>query len=232
MAANEITVRKRVVETLNACTPGTFSEAVDSSHYDRNSQAIQQAVREAALMIAKAIVVNPRHAHRGLFVSDTPTPFTHGEELPDMAGEMDLVEIQPYSEAVWQTGVLRDIQQIESFRLNTNELYSTIPHDQPNSPLSGYYALSNNKIYFTGNACRGYFPEIDRTAVLGQIPDEYESTWVSLAIGLTPKEGDMLFQIAGYFMDIGLRDLGLVTVMGVTQPVATAEQAKKARGNL
>jgi hypothetical protein len=232
MAANELTVRKRVTETLNACAPGTFSEAVDSSHYDRNSQAIKQAIREGALMIANAIVANPRHGHRGLYVNDTPTAFVHGAELPDMAGEMDLVEIQPYNGASWQTGVLRDIQQIESFRLNAYSLYSTIPHDQPDSPLGGYYAIANNKIYFTGKDCRGYFPVIDRDLVIEQIPDEYESTWVALSIGLTPKEGDALFQIAGYFMDIGLRNLQNIAMMGTMQPMPTPDQARKTRGNL
>lgn len=149
-----------------------------------------------------------------------------------MAGEMDLVEIELYPNGPWQTGVLRDVQQIESFRANNYDLYSTIPHDEQDSPLAGYYALSNNKIYFTGQSARGYFPHIDRDTVTGLIPDEYESTWVSLAIGLTPKEGDMLFQIAGYFMEIGMRDLAMVSVMGNVQAVPTAQQARKARGNV
>jgi hypothetical protein len=231
MAANETTVRKRVTEILNACSPGTYSEAVDINYQDRNSSAIRQAIKEAAGQIARAIVMNPGHVHRGLFVSDTATSFTHGAELPDMAGEMDLVEIQPYNGATWQTGVLRDIQQIESYRANTSSLYSTLSHTTQNSPLSGYYALSNNKIYFTGYACRGYFPVIDNSTVIDLIPDEYEGTWVTLAVARTIKEGDNLAPIAQYYYQIGMADLGNVTNMSTTQPTPTAEQARKIRGN-
>jgi hypothetical protein len=232
MAASETTVRKRVTEILNACSPGTYSEAVDINYQDRNSLAIRQAIKEAALQIARAIVVNPGHVHRGLFVSDTPTSFTHGAELPDMAGEMDLVEIQPYSGGTWQTGVSREIQQIESFRANPSNLYSSLSHTTATSPLGGYYALSNNKIYFTGYACRGYFPTIDDTTVINLIPDEYEGTWVALAVARTIKEGDNLQPVAQYYYQIGLSDLAAVTNMNTTTSAPTAEQARKIRGDV
>lgn len=232
MAASETTVRKRVTEILNACSPGTYSEAVDINYQDRNSLAIRQAIKEGALQIARAIVMNPGHVHRGVFVSDTPTSFTHGSELPDMAGEMDLVEIQSYNGGTWQTGVLRDIQQIESFRANPSNLYSSLSHTTANSPLGGYYALSNNKIYFTGYACRGYYPTIDDTTVINLIPDEYEGTWVALSIARTVKEGDNLFPISQYYYAMGMTDLGAVSSMGTTQAMPTAEQARKVRGNV
>lgn len=230
MPANELTIRKRVTEILNACAAGTYSEAVDLNYLDRNSQAIRQAVKEGAMQIARAIVMNPQHVHRGLFVSSTPTSFTHAQELPDMAGEMDLVEIQLYNGGDWQTGVLRDIQQIESFRTNPSSLYSALSHTTQNSPLGGYYALSNNKIYFTGYACRGYIPTITST-VTTLIPEEYEGTWVALAIARTVKEGDNLFPIAQYYYQIGQNDLALVTAMGTTQAAPTPDQARKVRGN-
>lgn len=231
MAASELTVRKRVTEILNACSPGTYSEAVDINYQDRNSLAIRQAIKEAALQIARAIIINPAHVHRGVFVSDTPTSFTNAAELPDMAGEMDLVEIQPYNGASWQTGVPRDVQQVESFRANVNNLYSSLSHTTQYSPISGYYALSNNKIYFTGYACRGYFPTIDDTTVINLIPDEYEGTWVALAIGRTIKEGDNLMPIAQFYYQMGLQDLGLVSAMGTTQAAPSTDQARKVRGN-
>jgi hypothetical protein len=231
MAASELIVRKRVTEILNACSPGTYSEAVDINYQDRNSVAIRQAVKEAAMQIAMAIIVNPNHVHRGVFVSDTPTTFTHAAELPDMAGELNLVEIQPYQNASWQTAVLRDIQQIESYRANVNSLYSSLAHNVQNSPLAGYYALSNSKIYFTGYACRGYFPVIDDTTVINLVPDEYEGTWVALALARTIKEGDNMTNVAQYYLQLGTSDLALITNMGSTQAVPTADQARKVRGN-
>ena len=230
MAANELTVRKRVTEILNACAPGTYSEAVDSDYNDRNSQAIQQAVKETALQIARAIVINPDHVHRGAFVSNTPTNIIHAAELPDMAGEIDVVEIQAYDGGPWQTAVPRTIQQIESYRINPSNLYSSLAHTEQNSPLGGYYALSNNKIYFTGYACRILFPVIDSATVTSLIPDEYEGTWVALAIGRTIKEGDNLIPVAQYYYQIGMNDLPVISAMGTVQAVPTAEQAQKVRG--
>jgi hypothetical protein len=231
MAASELTVRKRVTEILNACVAGTFSEAVDSSHYDRNSQAIQQAVKEAALAIARAIVGNPNHSHRGNFVSATPTTFTHGDELPPMAADLDIVEIQSYSDGPWNVAVTRDVQQIESYRNNPNQVYSTLDHTTEGSPLSGYYALASSRIYFTGHAARGFFPTIDLATVGGLIPDEYEPTWVSLAVGMTPKEGDNLLPIAQYYLQIGMQDLALVNAMGTVRPTPSPEAARQVRGN-
>lgn len=232
MATSELTVRKRVTEILNACAAGTFSEAVDYDHYDRNSQAIKQACTEAALLIARAIVGNPNHAHRGNFVSTTPTTFTNEAELPTMAGDLDAIEIQNYSGGPWQVGVPKDIQQIQSFRRNPFDVYSTKDHDQVGSPLSGYYAISHGRIYFTGYAARGYFPVIDADTVTGLIPDEYEPTWVALAVGLTPKEGDNIMPIAQYYMQLGMQDLALVTTMGSVRQLPSPEAARRARGNV
>lgn len=232
MAASELTVRKRVTEILNACAAGTYSEAVDINYFDRNSQAIRQAVKEAAASIAKTIVSNPTHAHRAVFVADTPSEFVNsGAELPDMAGEMDVVEIQQYCGGPWKTGVLRDIQQIESYRSNPFGIYSGTPHDQRSSPLTGYYALSNNKIYYTGHRARGYYPVICNTTVIDLIPDEYEGTWVALAVGRTVKEGDNLFDIAQYYYQLGVADLAQIEKMGVTQPLPNPQEARRARGN-
>lgn len=231
MAASVLTVRKRVTEILNACAAGTYSEAVDTNYYDRNSLAIAQAVKEAAMQIAVAILTNPQHVYRGLFVSSTPTAFTHGQELPDMAGEMDLVEIQPYSGGPWITAVTRDIQQIEAYRANKNDVYSTLDHTVEDSPLSGYYALSNNKIYFTGHACRGYFPVINAATVTSVIPDEYEGTWVALAIAKTVKEGDNLLPIAQYYYQLGISDLQFINAIATPQAQPSIDQARAIRGN-
>jgi hypothetical protein len=231
MAASELTVRKRVTEILNACAAGTFSEAVDYNYFDRNSLAIRQAIKEGALTIARTIVSSARHVHRGLFVSNTPTEFlTSGAELPDMSGEMDLIEIQPYEDGPWQTGVPREVQQIEAYRANPSNLYSTLAHDAENSPLGGYYAITNQRLHFTGYKARGYFPVINQSTVHTIIPDEYESTWVALSVGKTVKEGDNLFEIASYYYQMGVADLAVIEQMGVMQPLPTPIEAMRARG--
>ena len=234
MAVSKTTVRKRVTEILNACSPGTFSEAVDINYQDRNSQAIEQAVTEAALLIARAIVINPNHVHRNLFVGSV-SGLSYAEELPDMSGEPEVVLIKPYSTASgdgeWRVGIPRDVQQIQDFRINANDLYSNTAHDAQGSPLSGYYAIQNGRIYFTGYQARMYFPLISSATVTGLIPDEYEPTWVCLAVGLTVKEGDNLAPIAQYYYQIGMSDLAMVSNMATVQPVPDAELARQARGD-
>lgn len=231
MAVTELTVRRRVTEILNACAPGTYSEAVDTAYFDRNSLAILQAIKEGALLVAKAICSNPNHVHRNLFISDTPTALTNGGEMPDMAAEPDVIQIKPYVNGPWITGVSRDVQQVEAFRTNANSLYSTLNHNTQNSPLSGYYAIHNGRFYFTGDSAQVYMPVISTSTVTTLIPDEYESTWVSLSVGLTVKEGDNLFPIAQYYYNMGMNDLSAVAGMSTVQPVPSPELAKQARGD-
>lgn len=232
MAASELTVRRRVTEILNACAPGTYSEAVDTNYFDRNSQAIRQAVKEAAILIARAIVINPNHVHRNLFV-DASQPLSYGGELPDMSAEPDVIEIKPHNSTPekWIVGVPRDVQQIQSFVNDAHDLYSTDAYNTEDSPLGGYYAIQNGRIYFTGEAARIYAPKINNQTVITLVPDEYEPTWVSLAVGLTVKEGDNLFPIAQYYYQLGASDLAMISNMAAVQPVPDAEAAKQARGD-
>lgn len=231
MAADQTTVLRRITEILNVCAAGTFSETVAAINLDRNATAISEAAREGAMMIARAIVSNPAHVHRNAFVSGTATTLTHQGELPDMAGEMDLVQIQPYNGAGWQTAIPRDVQQIESFRLNPSSIYDTIAHDTTGSRLGGYYAIANGRFYFTGYAARGYFPVIARDTVTGLIPDEYEDVWVKISTGLTLKEGDNMGDIASFYMNLGQQDLFAITNMGVVKAMPAVPKAQAVRGN-
>lgn len=231
MAADETTVKQRITEALNVVSPGTFSTMVDSNYKDRVAAAITEYSREGAMMIARAIVSNARHTHRNLFISGTPTALTHQGELPDMAGEMDLIEIELYSGGAYTTGTPASVQQIESYRLNPSNLYGSLAHTTQNSPLSGYYNIKNGRIYFTGNAARGYFPSIVRTTVTTLIPDEYEGSWFLLGMGFALKEGDNLLPIAQYYMELGMRDLQAIASMSIIQPVPPMPRAIAARGD-
>lgn len=231
MAAKEIIVLKRVFEILNASAAGQFTDTVDSNNYQRVKEDLEEATREGAMLIARAILSNPSHVHRNLFISSTATALTHGGELPDMAGENDLIEIKPHSAGSFAVGQRRDVQEIQSYRDNPSSIYDSVAHNASGSRLSGYYAFYNGRFYFTGDSAQGYFPSISRTNVMTSIPDEYESTWVALSVGLTPKEGDNVFPIAQYYMNHGERDLVAIASQGIIQPLPTVSRAQKDRGN-
>jgi hypothetical protein len=232
MAADLSTVTQRTTEILNACAAGTFSSTIASGNLDRNASAISQAVREAALTICRSIVSNPFNVHRNSFISTSAASLTHQGELPDMAGEGDLIQIQPYTGADWITGVKRDIQVIESYRSNPSNLYDSVAHNASGSRLSGYYAISNGRVYFTGYAARGYFPTFDRTTATSLIPDAAEGCWTALSVALTVKEGDNMADIAQYYMNFGMQELAAIGSNSQSQPLPSPDQARKNRGNV
>jgi hypothetical protein len=230
MAADLTTVQKRVTSIVDACIERTFTTTVDRRKY-WNADIITQAVREAALMIGQAIVSNPSHVHRNLYISSTPTALTHGAELPDMAGESDLIEIQPYSGASYFTGTPRDAQKIDDYRTNYNSAYGAIAHNIVGSPLSGFYNVTNGRIKFTGNAAQIYIPIISRTTVTSLIPDEYEGTWVKLGVGLSAKIGAEHPIMMTYY-NWGMADLPAIASMSVVEKVPPIERALNARSDV
>lgn len=231
MAADETTVKQRCTEILNACDPGTFSATINTHNKHRNASVITEAVREGALMIARAICSNPNHVHRGLYVSGTPTALTHGGELPDMAGEGDLVEIQPVAAGAYIVGTPRTAQEIDSYRSNVSTLYSKTDHNATDSPLTAYYNISQGRIRFTGNAAQMYHPVISRSTASSVVPDEYEDIWVAISAGLSMKEGDNLMPQAQFYMMYAQSQLGMVTGMGTVQPIPPVERAMQARSD-
>jgi hypothetical protein len=136
-----------------------------------------------------------------------------------MSGESDIIEIQPYTAASWITGSPKSPQQIDSFRENLNEFYGSLDHDVQYSPLSGFYAIDNGRVKFTGTAARIYIPVIDRDDVTDLIPDEYEDTWVSCSVPLCLKEGDNLQGIASMYAQMGSAGLQAITTMSVIPPM-------------
>jgi hypothetical protein len=63
------------------------------------------------------------------------------------------------------------------------------------------------------------------------VPDEYEPTWVTLAVGLTPKEGDNMTAVAAYYSQMGNADLTLIASQGTVNPTPSPEQAMQFRGD-
>lgn len=228
MAADLTTVQQRVTGIVDACVERTFTTTVDKRK-NWNANIITEAVREAALIIGQAICSNPGHVHRNLFMSGTPTALTHGAELPDMAGESDLIEIQPYSAASYITGTPRSAQQIDDYRTNYNSSYGSVSHTTQGSPLTGFYNITNGRIKFTGNAAQIYIPVLSRSTVTSLIPDEYEGAWTMLGAGLCGKVGAEHPILAQYYR-WGIEQLPAIqnmsTVVTKVPPVQRAFDAR------
>jgi hypothetical protein len=227
MAASETVVKERLTDLLNVQAPGTWSTTVASTNLDRHATGIAEAAREAALEIARAIVSNPKHYHRNLFISATPTSLTHQGELPDYGCEYDPIEIERFTSAGYRRGIdVADPFVVEEYRANPSSAYDAVAHDTTGSLLGGFYAIQNNRIYFTGLNCRGYFPVISRTGVLTIIPDEYEGAWYYIGAGILLKEGDNLLPIAQHYTQLGTAALQAISQEGTMPPLSDYMEAK------
>jgi hypothetical protein len=226
MAASETVVKERLTDLLNVQAAGTWSAVVAATNLDRHATGIAEAAREAALDIARAIVSNPKHYHRNLFISPTPVALTYGGELPDYGSEYDTVEIEKYSGGTYEIGTPLSAQKIESYRVNPNSVYGTLSYITQGSPLSGYYNIENGKVRYTGNAARIYVPVISRTTVLTLIPDEYEGPWYYIAAGILLKEGDNLLPIAQHYAALGQSALQAIAQEGSMPPLVDYREVK------
>lgn len=228
MAADSTIVLKRVLDILRASLPRTFAATVALNNLERNTTAITEAVTEAALEIAQAIISNPKHYHRNLFISATPVTLTNQGELPDYGCEFDPIEIERYTSAGYRRGIpVDDPVLVEEYRANPSSAYDAIAHDTTGSLLGGFYAVQNNRIYFTGLNCRGYFPVIARGTVTGLIPDEYEGAWIALGVGLSAKKEDET--ISRYYMQIGNSALSAINQQGIVPPLPDYKEVSDGR---
>ena len=220
MAASETVVKERCTDILNVQAPGTWSTTVASTNLDRHATGIAEAVREGALMIAQAIVSNPKHYHRNLFISSSATALTHGAELPDYGSEYDHIEIERYLNAGYRAGInVEDPFIIDEYIANPSSAYDATAHNVTGSLLGGFYAIQKNRIFFTGLNARGYFPVISRTGVLTIIPDEYEGLWVVVSASVLLKEGDNLLPVSQHYLQLANAGLQAVAQEGLMPPL-------------
>lgn len=191
-------IKARVTEILNASAAGTFSSTLSARNKTRNADAIEAACFEAGLKVIQFIASFPNE-FRNEFVE--PTTLNHGDELPAHLGKPTYVEIQKYSGAGWTAGNQKDYHKVDSYRTNRLKTYDDKDHNVQDSTLAGYYDISEDKIYFTGYACRVGLAAAERDDVLTKIPDFFENTVIKLAVGncLKAGEGAILLNIAqGY----------------------------------
>ena len=161
---------------------------------------ITSARRRATEELIKAIAENRQHSYWGVLASDVTV--AHDAYLPEHIGKHGIPLIIQASGTPRQLGMEADADDIDSWRNDTLGLFTrfngeTVPHNDKDSnnqpsPISGYYAIINKKLKFTGYSC--VIPMIqlpaDNTWYDTHTPSEYISTVIKLALFYCFKEGD------------------------------------------
>lgn len=188
------TVRGRIIQALNAGQASTWVTSLASvlaaEKDDRRSDTeIDKAILAADARVCSAICESSSNGYRPLFMAEVVV--THGAELAEGIGPIGRPLIQPYMSAAYVRGVPKSADDIDSYRLNTNDLYDSIDHDQSGSSLAGYYDFDpvSRVFSFTGLAAKVSLAVFTRTGAC-QSPEVYEDTVFGLALMSLPKEGD------------------------------------------
>jgi hypothetical protein len=203
MPASLTRIQDQVTAMLNANTRTPSGAPVYSSTVGdkaRSPMEIEENCLHAAIMTAKTVCETDAHPWRTPFLAINE--LEHGEPLPLHYGDTSVPDIYPFDSADFTLrGVRRSLEKIESYRVNTNNVYGPA-HDQPvngtASPLAGFYDIVNGIFYFTGYEAEMYLANFTRADVLDKLDEGIEPVIVRLALGLSGKEGDTsdgLFQM-------------------------------------
>ena len=181
MATSDISnIRNRVLYILGAhnnAWPATLSD-------DRLQTAeINRAIVETEAEIVQALC-SSYHPMRTSFL--TWSAVVNGAEVPEHIGQIESVEITPYSGGTVVLGEATSRSNIQRWRENHNNIFDTIAHSTTGSNLAGYYNLTNNTLTFTGLSARvricSYSPDYATPAL--KVNDQFDSMLVA---GTIPK---------------------------------------------
>lgn len=214
------TVQGRVIAALNATTAATWSTTVITDDR-RNLTEIQKAILAGDAQVCLAICETLGHGYRSLFLSDIE--ITHGAKLPDHIGPIEMLRIEPYDGATLIAGIPKDADDIDSMRVNSNDLYDTVAHDEEDSSLAGYFKIIGDEIRYTGFSAWALLANFTRTAAC-QSPEAYEDAVFSLAVMNLVKEGDSA-PFANLFAQQGQQYLGLIRGNAMLIPPTQIAQA-------
>ena len=205
----------QVASVLNAA-PNTATSYGNAPDDDRHPLGeIQRAIHNADDQVMRAIYETVGHPHRRK-AAGSPATVTNGSELPDRIGPIESVEIQVGG--VWKAGKTAPLSKVQNWIDNVNTL----------TTQKGYYAISENILFYSGDSARVHYCSPTRVTGLTAAPacpDEYFPVLVDLALAeLFAKEGDDV-QTANYYLQRGLA--GLASIRGqeyLVRPVEAAQQ--------
>ena len=199
--ADQIRVKKRVLEILNLADAGTYSVTLSPRNKTHNTLAVDDAILDAGLAVLKTIAESPASEYRRALISVVAV--NHGEQLPEHIGKVAFVQIQAFDGASYRRAEQRPLARIEAYRENTLSIYDAIDHNQDGSTLGGYYDIWENKIYFTGFAASVGIASVARADVATKMPEVLEHTQIGLAVENCVKagEGNVTMEVARWHGD-------------------------------
>lgn len=214
------TMQGRVMAAINAAPAETWSTSTVGDAR-RNLTEIQKAILAADAQACLAICETLGHGYRSLFLTDTE--ITHGAKLPDHLGPIEMLRIEPYDGATLIAGIPKDADDIDSMRVNVNDLYDTIAHDEEGSSLAGYFKIIGDEVHYTGFSAWALLANFTPDDVC-QAPASYEDAVFSLSVMNLVKEGDSA-PFANIFTQQGQQYLGLIRGNAMVIPPTQMAQA-------
>ncbi len=190
MAISDITsITSRVIFLLGAQDSlGSFDGTTDDDRFDE--EEIERAVIETESELMRDLA-ETYHPFRSNFL-EWSGDLAHGDTLPAHLGQVEAVQIKPYSSASdYISAQSESREMIRLFRQNYNNRFDSYDHDEENSQLAGYFCLTNNTLEFTGASARvktfSYTPDYDEPSL--QIDAVFDGALVAGAIGKLHKIG-------------------------------------------
>lgn len=233
--ADILLVKGSVADILNALEEGFWDGVAALDDAKRSPEAVDLAVRSSGKQVLRAIAANAKHGSYG--VLSRRIACNRDEFLPKHDGAIGIPLILPYEDAPrWRTGSETSPQQIDSYIDNPAGYTGArdgivIPHDEIGpggqmSPLACKYSLINEYFKFTGFSAKIPMVQLDALIeadddwFLNLIPADLEDAVIKLSPSKLVKEGDVLFQIAGAYQQLGLTDLADISAgaMRVSKP--------------
>lgn len=137
--------------------------------------AVKDAILQADMELCHDIISSPTNSFRNLFITDTPTPLSHGDELPAFSGQHGRVYSIVDNEKV-PGRLARNLDHVVKTR-RAPGVYGV--------PADALYWIENGYIFFAGDSDRIYVevPNLTKseTDVL-QSPLAYENALIAYSI--------------------------------------------------
>lgn len=178
MPASDLTkVTARVLWILGAQS-GAFNDTVSDDRY------IQEEVKRAVVETETEVVrVVCEHSHPGrVQFLQTSSSLANGSQLPQRLGPIEAVIITRWSGDSGVIGEKTSRDNISRWRANYNNIYGNLAHNAVNSPLAGYYNLTNDTLTYTGLSAVVKYCNYSPNYTALQIDNSFEPVLVSGSI--------------------------------------------------